>query len=209
MESHKVVRSLFTVLRSGLHESFCRVFALRFRRNAIEWLYGNIQARAGLPKGAVSNMKPTRSMTQEEACGIVEKGTYAVLSMATNEGTPYGVPINYFYAPEEQAIFFHCSTKGRKADYLKENNRVSLVVVGHQKIVPERFVTHYESAVVTGTAHFVTEREEKVKRLIQLCQVLAPEAVERRDEVIDKELPVVMIVRIDVREITGKRNRDI
>lgn len=153
-------------------------------------------------------MKPNRKMTQEEAYKILKRGKYGVLSMSTKEGSPYGVPINYFYIPKDNALYFHCFIKGRKVDYLKENNRVSFVVVGDNEIIPERFVTHYESVIVTGLAHFITDRAEKTKRLIQLCQTLAPESVERRDEVIKKELSAVMIVRIDILEISGKRNRD-
>ena len=153
-------------------------------------------------------MKPSRKMAQEEAYKILKEGKYGVLSMSTKEGFPYGVPINYFYIPAENALYFHCFIKGRKVDYLKENNRVSFVVVGDKEIIPERFVTHYESVIVTGLAHFITDRAEKTKRLIQLCQALAPESTKRRDEVIEKELSAVMIVKVDILEINGKRNRD-
>lgn len=113
-------------------------------------------------------MKSSRKMTQEEAYKILKEGKDGILSMSTKEGTPYGVPINYFYIPQENALYFHCFIKGRKVDYLKENNRVSFVVVGDKEIIPERFVTHYKSVIVTGLACFITDRAEKTKRLIQL-----------------------------------------
>ncbi len=131
-----------------------------------------------------------------------------MLSVAAKDGAPYGVPLNYFYIPEENALYFHCFIKGRKLDYLKENNRVSFTVIGKEEIIPDRFVTHYESVVLTGKASIITDPEEKVKRLLQLCQALAPEAIERRDEVINKQLSAVAIVKIEIQEITGKRNRD-
>jgi nitroimidazol reductase NimA-like FMN-containing flavoprotein (pyridoxamine 5'-phosphate oxidase superfamily) len=62
--------------------------------------------------------------------------------------------------------------------------------------------------MVTGTTSFITDNEEKVKKLVQLCQILAPGAIERRDEVIKKELPAVTIIKLSIDEITGKRNRD-
>lgn len=153
-------------------------------------------------------MNPTRKMTQEDAYKILENGKYGVLSMAAKDGTPYGVPLNYFYIPEEHAIYFHCFIKGRKLDYLKENRRVSFVVIGQEEIIPEKFVTHYESIILTGCASFITEDEEKTRRLIQLCQALTPDSIERRDEVIKKQLAAVIIVKIEIEEITGKRNRD-
>lgn len=153
-------------------------------------------------------MTPRRSTTEEEAYRILQAGKYGVLSMSTPDGEPYGVPLNYFYVPQENAIFFHCFLKGRKLDMLKENNRVSFAVIAYEEIVQERYVTHYDSVIVTGTATLITEPEEKSKRLVQLCQVLAPTAVERRDEVIRKQLAAVTIVKISIDQITGKRNRD-
>lgn len=152
--------------------------------------------------------KPSRRMPREDAVNLLKEGTYGVLSVATKEGIPYGVPINYFYVPEENAIYFHSLIRGRKLDFLKENNQVSFVVVANEKIMPERFVTHYDSVMLTGRASFLTDDGEKVKRLVQLCQALAPEATERRNAVIQKQLSAVAIVKIEIEEITGKRNRD-
>lgn len=82
------------------------------------------------------------------------------------------------------------------------------MVVGKEQIVPEIITTHYESVVVAGTTEFITSDDEKIKRLIQLCERLAPEFIEHRDDEIKKYLSAVVIVKIRIDEITGKRNRD-
>lgn len=153
-------------------------------------------------------MKQNRTMSQEDAYKILGNGTYGVLSMSSKDGIPYGIPVNYFYVPEENAIFFHCFIKGRKLDYLTENNRVSFTVVGSEKIIQERLITHYDSVVLSGTASLITENEEKTRRLEQLCRILTPAMFGKTDAVIKQHLPAVTIVRIDILELTGKRNRD-
>ncbi|MDU7337496.1 MAG: pyridoxamine 5'-phosphate oxidase family protein [Clostridium sp.] len=153
-------------------------------------------------------MRPSRRMSQEEAEQLLHEGTHGVLSVATKQGEPYGVPLNYFYMPEEQAIYFHCFVKGRKIEYLKENDRVAFVVIGKETVMPERFVTHYDSVMVEGHAEIISDPEEKTKRLIQLCDIFAPGVLERRDEVIRRQLPAVSIVKIHVEKLTGKKNRD-
>lgn len=153
-------------------------------------------------------MKPSRRMSETDAIQILKEGTYGVLSTSSRDGNPYGVPLNYFYVPEDHAIYFHCFVKGRKLDNIMKNDRVSFVVVGNEKIIPERFVTHYESVVITGTASLITDDKEKTERLLQLCKALAPTAVERREEVIRKQLSAVVIVKVKIEEICGKRNRD-
>jgi nitroimidazol reductase NimA-like FMN-containing flavoprotein (pyridoxamine 5'-phosphate oxidase superfamily) len=149
-----------------------------------------------------------RRITRDEAIEILKKGAYGVLSTASPDGTPYGVPMNYVYIEAENAIFFHCFIKGRKLENIRMNSRVSFAVVGRQEVLPDRFITHYESAVVSGTARIIEGDEEKRRWLRALCAGLAPEAVSRREEVIEKYLPAVSIIRMDIEEIRGKRNED-
>lgn len=150
---------------------------------------------------------PNRAISTEEALVILKAGSHGVLSTASTDGEPYGVPVNYCYSKQEHCIFFHCARVGKKLDHIAGNPRVSFVVIGQQQVVPDRFITHYESALVTGRATVVTDREEIVDKLITLCERFAP-GQGRRDAVIDKFLPAVAIVKVTVDAITGKRNRD-
>ncbi len=81
-------------------------------------------------------------------------------------------------------------------------------MIGKENIVAERFVTHYETVLVTGRAIIIKNNEEKIKKLIQLCEILTPSSIERRDEVIKKQLNAVTIVKIEIDEMSGKRNQD-
>ncbi len=93
---------------------------------------------------------PDRHMSDEDAVQVVLNGKYGVLSTASKDAEPYGVAVNYVYVPGDNALYFHCQLKGRKISNMRENDRVSLFVIGREEIVPERFITHYESAIVTG-----------------------------------------------------------
>ncbi len=150
---------------------------------------------------------PNRAISTEEALAILKAGSHGVLSTASAQGEPYGVPVNYCYSESENCIFFHCARKGKKLDNLSQNPRVSFMVIGQQAVVPERFITHYDSALVTGRATVVTDRDEIVEKLIALCEQFAP-GQGRRDAVIEKYLPAVAIVKVTVDAITGKRNHD-
>ena len=153
--------------------------------------------------------RPERAMSEQDALAVLKSSEYGVLSTCSVEGIPYGVPVNYYYSQEENAIYFHCANNGRKLDNITANNLVSFVVVGSQIIIPERYTTHYDSAIVAGRARIIDHEQEKKSILIQLCEVLTPSAIERRDEVIQKYFNAVTIVKIDIDSVTGKRNRDI
>lgn len=153
-------------------------------------------------------MKPERKISTEDALNILKNGKYGVLSTVSQAGVPYGVPLNYFYLPENNALYFHCALKGRKLENIAANSKVSFAVIGSEKIVESRFTTNYESVIVTGTASIVTDQTEKRSLLVQLCRQLAPTALGRMDEVIDRHMPAAKLVKIDVEEVSGKRNQD-
>lgn len=150
---------------------------------------------------------PDRRMNLDDARRVLREGAYGVLSTAGADGRPYGVPVNYVYDEERQALYFHCARAGRKLDNLRQNPRVSLVVVGCAQVVPERFITHYDSALVEGTAYELQDDEERRAALLMICQRFSP-GVARRDEVIQRYWKAVNLVRVDIESITGKRNRD-
>jgi nitroimidazol reductase NimA-like FMN-containing flavoprotein (pyridoxamine 5'-phosphate oxidase superfamily) len=80
----------------------------------------------------------------------LRSGEYGVLSTVSEDGQPYGVPVNYCYA--SGSIFFHCAPEGHKLDNLAAEARVSFCVVGKTELMPAEFGTKYESAIVFGRA---------------------------------------------------------
>jgi nitroimidazol reductase NimA-like FMN-containing flavoprotein (pyridoxamine 5'-phosphate oxidase superfamily) len=146
-------------------------------------------------------------MSEPDARAVLREGEYGVLSTAAADGAPYGVPVNYIWDEARNAIYFHCARAGRKLDNLRANPRVSMIVIGQARVVPERFITHYDSAMVEGAAVIVQDDAERREALLALCQRFSP-GVTRRDEVIERYWKAVHLVRIDIQHISGKRNRD-
>ncbi|MGI6161609.1 MAG: pyridoxamine 5'-phosphate oxidase family protein [Christensenellales bacterium] len=152
--------------------------------------------------------RPERIVSKKEAMDILEKAEYGCLSMVTPDGHAYGVAVNHCYLREENIIYFHCAVSGLKIDCLKANPNVSFFAVSQHKVVPERFITHYESALAFGKARIIIDSKEIVKRLKGICDKFAPHVLERRGQVIAKHIDEVVIVEIGVESITGKRNSD-
>lgn len=150
--------------------------------------------------------RPERRISDEDARALLKKQTYGVLSMAGEDGAPYGVPLNYFYAEAENALYFHCAKSGRKIDAISRESRVSFTVVGRAAIDIPQYTTLYESVIAEGRASIVQGDDEKRLRLGQLCEALTP-AAPRRDAVIEQYLAAVTIVRVDIARISGKANR--
>ncbi len=147
-----------------------------------------------------------RKLSDEAAEAMLQQGTWGVLCTATEKGFPYGVPLNYVYLPAENALYFHCANAGQKLDYLRENPLVSFVVVQKADIIADRFTTYYESVLVQGSASFVTDLNEKSRCLFALCKSLVPKAMMHSEQMICRQLTAVTIVRVAIKEISGKKN---
>ena len=146
-----------------------------------------------------------RAMTGQEAWEVVERCGYGVLTMTAEDGTPYGVPLNY--AREGETLYFHCAMEGKKTDSLRKNPRVCLVCVEKNDVVEAAYTTKYASAMVFGTAEEVTDEEEKLKGLRCICQRHAPTNMAIFEEYATPRMMRTAVWKITAEHITGKTNR--
>lgn len=101
-----------------------------------------------------------RSIPNDEALAIIEKGEYGILSTVSLSNEPYGVPLNYCFINDN--IYFHCALEGQKLDNIADNSKVSFCVVGETEIQPEKFATKFESCIVQGSAMEVFDKEKQM-----------------------------------------------
>lgn len=145
-----------------------------------------------------------RAMDMEEAKRLLAGAEYGVLSMASTDGDPYGVPLSFAF--EEDAIYFHCAREGAKVDLLTENRRVSFCAVGRTRVLPDKFGTEYESVIATGRAEELSA-DEKHHGLVLLIRKYSPDFMTEGLEYIHKLFDRTGVFRIRVESITGKARR--
>lgn len=124
------------------------------------------------------------------------------LYLALNTDTfPYVIPVNFVYA--NNVIYFHCAPQGVKLDLLAKDARVAFSTAIDIAIDRKKSTTYYRSVCGTGHAVLVQDSAEKIQaldslalRYTSLCPRPTPLAALER----------VAIVRIDVHEMTGKKN---
>lgn len=145
-----------------------------------------------------------RAISESEAQRILEKGEFGVLSTASSDGQPYGVPINYSYSG--QVIYFHCARDGHKLENLAANSRVSFCVVGRTEVLPEKFATNYESAIVFGKA-FELADDEKRTGLFEIVKKYSPEFIPEGLKYIESAAHKTRVYKIVIESITGKSRK--
>lgn len=145
-----------------------------------------------------------REISFEEVENLLTEGEYGVLATIGENSYPYAVPLSYVYV--DAAVYFHCATIGNKLDNLKYNEKISFCVVGSTKVLPDKFSTEYESAIIYGTATEISG-EEKKKALIALADKYSPEFKAEGLQYIDRAIDKTSVVKISIDKVTGKARR--
>lgn len=140
-------------------------------------------------------------LDDEQTESILRDCEYGVLSTCSQDGQPYGVPLNFVY--ENGRLYFHCATQGQKLDYIALNPKVCFTVTAKAEILAQDFSTSYQSVVAMGTAG-VVEGEEKKQALTQLIRKYSPDYLQEGLAYIDRAIDRTTVVRIDIENLCGK-----
>ncbi len=144
---------------------------------------------------------------QDEIFEILKRGRYAVISMCrANE--PYIVTMNYGFDENQKCLYFHCAKQGLKTDFIRNNPSVCCSVIEDRGYCHGKCDHSYRSVVFLGIMYEVENIKEKKHGLDVLLNHL-----EKNPDPIKKKIlkdktcyEGVNILRLDIKEITGKKN---
>ncbi len=145
-----------------------------------------------------------RKLNDDESLSILNSGEYGILSIATDENEGYGVPLNYVLW--DNSIYFHCALEGNKLNFIKVNNKVSFCIVGKTEVLPSKFGTKYESAIIFGKAVEVEDAEKK-EALLQIIKKYSADYIQEGMLYIDKFFDKTKILKIEIEQMTGKSRK--
>ena len=145
-----------------------------------------------------------REITTQEAKDILDRAEYGIMSTVSKDGQPYGLPLNYAY--KNDCIYFHCATGGHKIENIEQNSKVSFCVVGKTKVLPEKFATEYESAVVFGVVSEVNGAE-KHDALLWLLEKYCSDFIAEGKQYIEQKDKMTKVYKIAIDKISGKARR--
>src|SRR5271157_1414670 len=94
--------------------------------------------------------------------GVIARCQVCHLALASRQGRPYVVPLNFGYAPgEPPVLYFHCAKQGRKLDVLRENPQCAFVIDRALGLVTRPracdWGMDYESVMGAGRLEIVTD----------------------------------------------------
>ena len=122
---------------------------------------------------------------------------------------PYLVPMNFGY--KNNTLYLHSATAGRKIDILKENNSICFQMDIKTQMVrsenPCNWGMKYLSVIGSGKAHLIDDISGKKEALDIIMAKHSPKSLESDEksfEYSEQSLNNVLVIRVEVEEITGK-----
>lgn len=135
---------------------------------------------------------------------IIDKCDCCFLAMVDQEGKPYVLPFNFGY--EDDTIFLHSDTKGKKIDILKTNPNVCLAFSTDHKLffrhetVACSYGMDYRSVLAYGKVVFIEDFDEKVRVMNIIMRKYAGKEFSFNAPAVNN----VAVYKVEVSKIEGK-----
>ena len=151
--------------------------------------------------------RSAQQLSAEQSTEILNKCTSGILSLAGDNGYPYGVPLSYAF--NDGTIYFHSAVEGHKIDGIKRNDKCSFCVIAQDDILPEKFTTLYKSVICFGKINLVEDETEKRNALLILAEKYSPDIDETLcQKEINTYIRNTCILALDIEHMTGKQCRE-
>ncbi|MDR2793719.1 MAG: pyridoxamine 5'-phosphate oxidase family protein [Treponema sp.] len=145
-----------------------------------------------------------REMDRAYAEQVIDRAAFAALATVNDDGTPYCMPLSP--VRDGEYVYFHCAREGKKITNMRARPKVCLTFVGAVSAPEGKFTLHYESAVVSGVAEEIPDKDEKIRALKRICARYTPGNMAAFDEAIERSLAVTGVWKVRIDEISGKKN---
>ena len=142
-----------------------------------------------------------QQLLDDECIQILNNNTAGVLSVAGDEGYPYGVPISYAY--KDGKLFFHSALDGHKVDAIKNNPKVSFCVIDRDDVHPAEYTTYYRSVIAFGRAKLVAVNEAKIPGLDLLSDKYCHGEGDKERE-IQNGINRLVVIEVGIEHLMGK-----
>ena len=144
---------------------------------------------------------------KEELIEILKHGKYAVISMC-KKNEPYVVTLSYGYDKDKNSLYFHTAAKGLKIDFIKKNPSVCATIIDDKGYVMNECNHKFRSVVFWGEMCVVQDSEEKKYGMEILLNHLEDNTKELKEKFFknDETLKKTTLLRLDIKELTGKSN---
>ena len=146
-----------------------------------------------------------REITSQVEMKAVLKCTQYITVALCMGNEPYLISLSHGYDETKNCLYFHCAPEGKKIVFAKANNRVwgqAMLDFG----VTDECDYAYTSVQFQGVVSFIEDLAEKQHAMEILVRQLSRKAEEKLGKITVEKLGKVMMGRIDIECLTGKKH---
>lgn len=138
---------------------------------------------------------------------IISQCQICHLALASPEGRPYAVALNFGYEPgNPPSLYFHCAKAGKKLDLIRENPHCAFILDRSLGLVTGPMACDwgmkYESVMGTGMIEILTDPAQRRAGLDRIMAQYGHRSPTYRVEALEKTL----VLRLIIEEMTAKRH---
>ena len=139
----------------------------------------------------------------DECIHVLETEKRGVLSVNSDNGYPYGMPMNHWYNEEDGKLYFHCGNIGHRLDALKKDSKVSFCVYDAGYRDPGQWPLNIKSVIVFGKIAIVDDLDRIVDITTKLSHKFTQDDDYIRDE-LAKHAHRTLLLELTPEHICGK-----
>lgn len=150
--------------------------------------------------------KKNEILDEEAKLALLKAGNHLTLALC-DQDTPYIVTLSYGLDKGHNCLYFHCANKGDKLDIIGKNPQACATLIKDNGYLETKCDHDYETLVIRGGIHVVTELEEKKHGLQVLLDHLEknPRPIFERNIKDDRSYDGVTILRLNLDSVIGKK----
>lgn len=151
--------------------------------------------------------RKNQQLPHEEALAILDAATSGVLSVACDDGYPYGVPITHVRAGDK--LYFHCATSGHKLDAIRNCDKACFTVIQQDELHIDEWTTYFRSVVCFGRVRIIDQSDEMRAAHAIMGEHFMPGGAASYGPEMEGAVRRMVMLEFQIEHITGKEAKEL
>ena len=148
--------------------------------------------------------RKNKEIPREECIALLTKERRGVLAVNGDDGYPYAMPMNHFFNPVDECIYFHCGRGGHRLDALLRSPKASFCVCEQGTGEGDGWALTVRSVVVFGSVKIIDDADT-VSRIARALSHKFTDDEEYIENEIGQFGAATLLLCLEPAHICGKR----
>lgn len=135
---------------------------------------------------------------------VLKKAPRGVLALNGEDGFPYGLPLNFYYDEDNNALYFHGTKTGYKIDCIEKSPKASFTALLEEGVSDDGWSKNVSSVVAYGLLEEIEDSDFARDALEKLAQKYYP-SEDLVEENIKANFKNTKMLAFHISYMTGKK----